>query len=304
MTELLQIDLPAILVGVLAALACALPGNFLVLRRQSLMGDAISHVVLLGIVAGFLLTGTTATWAMLLGAAAAALLAVGLIELVGRLGLLDRGTAMGIVFTSMFAAGVVLLEQSGARDVHIDVQHSLYGNIEGTVWLAAEGLGSLIDPAALVDLPPVLLRLIVVTLLIAALLLLFYKELKVATFDPLLADCLGLRSRWISAGLMIAVAVAAVAAFQAVGSILVIAMFVCPAATARMLTDRLSSQILLSALFAVLSGVIGYALAAWAPLWLGSPGSLSAAGMIAVVAGLLQLLAMLWAPRHGALRRA
>jgi manganese/zinc/iron transport system permease protein len=303
MIEFLQIDLPAILVGVLAALACGLLGNFLVLRRQSLMGDAISHVVLLGIVAGFLLTGTTATAAMLLGAAGAAILAVALIELVGRLGLLDRGTAMGVVFTSMFAAGVVLLEQSGARDVHIDVQHSLYGNIEGTVWLSAVGWGSLLDPVALADLPPVLPRLLVVTALVAAAILLFYKELKIATFDPLLADCLGIRSGWISAGLMIMVAVAAVAAFEAVGSILVIAMFVCPAATARMLTDRLSRQILVSAAVAVASGVVGYGLAAWAPLWIGLDGSLNAAGMMAVVAGLLQLAAMLWAPRHGTLRQ-
>ncbi len=267
------------------------------------MGDAISHVVLLGIVAGFLVTGTTATAAMLLGAAGAALLAVALIELVGRLGLLDRGTAMGVVFTSMFAAGVVLLEQSGARDVHIDVQHSLYGNIEGTVWLSAVGWASLLDPVALADLPPVLPRLLVVTALVAAAISLFYKELKIATFDPLLADCLGIRSAWISAGLMTMVAVAAVAAFEAVGSILVIAMFVCPAATARMLTDRLSRQILVSAMVAVASGVVGYGLAAWAPLWIGLDGSLNAAGMMAVVAGLLQLAAMLWAPRHGTLRQ-
>ena len=303
MTEFLQIDLPAILVGVLSALACGLLGNFLVLRRQALMGDAISHVVLLGIVAAFLVTGATASWAMLAGAAVASLLAVGLIELVGRVGLLDRGTAMGVVFTTMFAAGVVLLEQSGARGVHLDVQHSLYGNIEGTVWLDATGWGSLLDPAALAGLPPVVPRLLVVTALVAALIALFYKELKVATFDPLLADSLGIPSRWISAGLVTAVAVAAVAAFDAVGSILVIAMFVCPAATARMLTDRLSTQIWLSAAVAVIAGVAGYVLAAFGPLWLGLAGSVSAAGTIAVVAGLLQAAAMLLAPRYGAWRR-
>lgn len=303
MTEFLQIDLPAILVGVLSALACGLLGNFLVLRRQALMGDAISHVVLLGIVAAFLVTGATASWAMLAGAAVASLLAVGLIELVGRVGLLDRGTAMGVVFTTMFAAGVVLLEQSGARGVHLDVQHSLYGNIEGTVWLDATGWGSLLDPAALAGLPPVVPRLLVVTALVAALIALFYKELKVATFDPLLADSLGIPSRWISAGLVTAVAVAAVAAFDAVGSILVIAMFVCPAATARMLTDRLSTQLWLSAGVAVIAGVAGYVLAAFGPLWLGLAGSVSAAGTIAVVAGLLQAAAMLLAPRYGAWRR-
>ncbi len=303
MAEFVVVDLPAMLAGVLAALACGLLGNFLVLRRQSLVGDAISHVVLLGIVGAFLITGTVASWAMLLGAGIAAMLAVALIELIGRIGLLDRGTAMGVVFTTMFAAGVVLLEQSGARNVHLDVHHSLYGNIEGTIWLAATGPGSLVDPAALAELPPVIPRLVVVTLLIGALVLLFYKELKLVTFDPILADGLGISSRWLSAGLIGLVAVAAVAAFDAVGSILVIAMFVCPAATARMLTDRLGHQMGISIAAAVLSGVLGYVLAAFGPFWVGLDGSVSAAGMIAVVAGLLQAAAMLWAPRHGALRR-
>jgi manganese/zinc/iron transport system permease protein len=210
---------------------------------------------------------------------------------------------MGVVFTTMFAAGVVLLEQSGARNVHLDVQHSLYGNIEGIVWLAATGPGSLLELAALAELPPVIPRLLVVTLLIGLLIGLFYKELKLATFDPLLADSLGIPSRWVSAGLIGMVAVAAVAAFDAVGSILVIAMFVCPAATARMLTDRLSRQIGISVAVAVVSGVAGYVLAAFGPFWVGLDGSVSAAGMIAVVAGLLQTAAMLWAPRYGVMRR-
>jgi manganese/zinc/iron transport system permease protein len=299
--EFLQLDLPAMLAGTLAALVCALLGNFLVLRRQSLMGDAISHVVLPGIVLGFLLSGSTDTWPMLAGATVAALVAAGLIELIRRAGKLESGAAMGVVFTTMFAAGLVLLEQTAARDVHIDVQHSLYGNIEGTVWFAATSWGDLLDPAKLAQLPGSIHRLALATLLVILLIAAFFKELKITTFDPLLADSLGISSRWVGFGLVLMSAVAAVAAFEAVGSILVIAMFICPPATARMLTDDLRTQIWLSALAAVLSGAGGYVAAALLPLWLGFPHSLGAAGMMAVVAGVLQLLAMLLAPRYGAI---
>ena len=110
--DFVQFSLTPILIGTLAAIACALPGNFLILRRQALIGDAISHVVLPGIVVAFLLTGTVAALPMLMGAGAAALVAVVLIEAVKRLGRIEPGAAMGVVFTSLFAGGVLLLEQS------------------------------------------------------------------------------------------------------------------------------------------------------------------------------------------------
>jgi hypothetical protein len=116
------------------------------------------------------------------------------------------------------------------------------GNLEGTVWLVATGWGDLLDPGALASLPESIWRLLAVTLLIAFLITLFFKELRLSTFDPGLAQSLGFRPGWLSAGLVGAVALAAVAAFDAVGSILVIAMFICPAATARMLTDDLARQ--------------------------------------------------------------
>lgn len=299
----LQYDLPSILLGVLAALACGLLGNFLVLRRQSLIGDAISHVVLPGIVVGFLLTGTTATWPMMLGAAGAAVVAVILIELVRRLGRVEPGAAMGVVFTTMFAAGVVLLEQTDTSGVHLDVEHALNGNLESAVWLAATRWSDLLDPAVLATLPEAVFRLTGVTILVVCFILAFYKELKLTSFDPGFADSLGLSSRAIGFALVFMTAVAAVAAFDAVGSILVIAMFICPAATARMLTDRLSRQLWISALVAVFSGIAGYVVAAFGPMLLGFDASVSAAGMIAVIAGLCQVLAMLLAPRHGAVWR-
>ncbi len=301
LADVLTVDLPALLTGLLAALSCGLVGNFLVLRRQALLGDAMSHVVLPGIVAGFWLSGQIAPLPMMLGALAAALLAVGLIELVQRLGRIEPGAAMGVVFTVMFAAGVIMIERGGAANVHLDVEHALYGSLEAVIWIGPSDWASLTDRAVLAAAPRELKTLAAVTLALALTTVLFFKELRLCTFDPGLATSLGFPARWISFGLMVMVAVAAVAAFDAVGSILVIAMLICPAATARMLTDRLSRQIWISQLVAAVSAAAGYLLAAFGPPLLVGGAAVSAAGMIAVVAGLLQMAAMLLAPRHGVL---
>jgi manganese/zinc/iron transport system permease protein len=134
--DFVQFSLTPILIGIFASVACALPGNFLILRRQALIGDAISHVVLPGIVVAFLLTGVVSAMPMLLGAAAAAVLAVVLIEVVKRVGQVEPGAAMGVVFTTLFAAGVLLLEQSDTSSVHLDVEHALMGNLESLIWLS------------------------------------------------------------------------------------------------------------------------------------------------------------------------
>ena len=296
--EFVALSLPPMAIGTLAAIACALPGNFLLLRRQALIGDAISHVVLPGIVAAFLLTGLVTTWPMMIGAAAAALLAVGLIEAVRRLGRIDSGAAMGVIFTAMFAAGVLLLERSDTSSVHLDVEHALMGNLESLIWLDATGWASLADPAALAGLPPELSRLALVTLGIAGFVLVYWRPLKVSTFDEGFAATLGLEVRGLSLGLVVAAAVAAVAAFDAVGSIIVIAMFICPPAAARLVSNRLEHQVLWSVVFAAASAIIGYVLAGYGPLWLGAAHAVSAAGMIATVSGLILGVAALIGPHR------
>jgi manganese/zinc/iron transport system permease protein len=291
--EFVQLSLTPIVIGVLAAVACALPGNFLILRRQALIGDAISHVILPGIVVAFLLTGVVATLPMLIGAAGAAVIAVVLIEGIRRVGRVEPGAAMGVVFTAMFAGGVLLLEQSGAAGVHLDVEHALMGNLESLIWFQATGWESLVDPAALAGLPPELPRMAGVAAVLSVLTVVFWRPLAISTFDEGFAQALGLRPAWIGFALVIASAVAAVAAFDAVGSIIVIAMFICPPAAARLLTDRLTIQVWVSVLLAALSAIIGYVLAGHGPMWLGWSSSVSAAGMIATVSGVILALAAL-----------
>ncbi len=297
-SEFVQFSLTPMLIGTLAAIACALPGNFLVLRRQALIGDAISHVVLPGIVVAFLLTGTVAAMPMLLGAAAAALVAVAMIEAIQRLGRIEPGAAMGVTFTTLFAAGVLLLEQTDTSAVHLDVEHALMGNLETLIWLEADGWHSLTDPAALAALPPELARIAVICALVAVLTAVFWRWLALATFDEGFARGLGLPVGAIGFGLVIAAAVAAVAAFDAVGSIIVIAMFICPPAAARLMTNRLGTQVAWSVAFAALSACLGYVLAGYGPLWLGARNSVSAAGMIATVAGVILAAACLAGPHR------
>ncbi|WP_111732945.1 metal ABC transporter permease [Roseovarius amoyensis] len=285
--EFVPLSLPPLLIGVCAAIACALPGNFLLLRRQALIGDAISHVVLPGIVLAFLVTGAVSAWPMMLGAGFAAVLAVVLIETIRRVGRIEPGAAMGVVFTAMFAGGVLLLEQSDTSSVHLDVQHALYGSLESLIWLDGLGWASLLDPQALRGLPPELPRIALTLIFVSAFTALFWRPLKISTFDEGFARTLGLPTGLIGLALVIVAAIAAVAAFDAVGSIIVIAMFICPPAAARMMTNRLEAQIGWSVGFATLSAVLGYVLAGYGPLWLGYANAVSAAGMIATVSGLL-----------------
>ncbi|MEK0164856.1 metal ABC transporter permease [Phaeobacter sp. JH20_36] len=299
--EFVPLSLTPLLIGVFAAVACALPGNFLLLRRQALIGDAISHVVLPGIVVAFLLTGVIAAGPMMLGAAGAAIVAVVVIELIRRLGRIEPGAAMGVVFTTMFAGGVLLLEQTDTSAVHLDVEHALYGNLESLIWLDATGWESLLDPVALSYLPTELLRMGLTLIGVTVFIALFWRPLKIATFDEGFARTLGIRTDLLGLGLVITAAIAAVAAFDAVGSIIVIAMFICPPAAARMMSNQLEGQLGWSVGFAVVSAVVGYVLAGYGPLWLGAADAVSAAGMIATVSGLLLAIAARFGPcRHRA----
>ncbi|MGH1349335.1 MAG: metal ABC transporter permease [Methyloligellaceae bacterium] len=297
-TEFVQLSLTPIVIGILASVACALPGNFLLLRRQALIGDAISHVVLPGIVLAFLLTGTISAWPMMLGAACASVLAVLLIELTRRVGKIEPGAAMGVIFTTMFAAGVLVLEQSDTSGVHIDVEHALHGNLESLIWFSAEGWHSLLDLKALSEMPPQLWRLAIVLILVSLFLFICWRPLTISTFDPSFAEAVGIRNGLVSFALVVVVAIAAVSAFDAVGSIIVIAMFICPPAAARLMTNRLPRQIGWSIFFAVISAILGYLVAGYGPMLLGADHAVSAAGMVATVSGLILGITCLFGPQR------
>lgn len=298
MNDFFMFSLVPLMVATLVAMTCALLGNFLVLRRQSLISDAISHVALPGIVASFLLTGAIASGAMMLGAGVAALLTVVMIESIRRLGRVEASAAMGVAFTSLFALGVLMLEWTHASGVHLDVEHALYGNLESLIWFDGEGIASFFDAEARADLPPQLARVTWVGLLVLAFVAVFRRHLIIGSFDPEFAASVRAHPVVIDLLLVCMVAIAAIAAFEAVGSIIVIAMFICPAAAARLMTNHLGVQILWSQIFAITAAVLGYLLAGHGLIWLGYDLSVSAAGMIATVSGIILLLACLFGPRR------
>ncbi len=299
MHEFLSIDLLPLLAGAMAALSCGLLGNLLVLRRVSMMGDAISHAVLPGIVVGFLVAGTRSPIPIFIGAAGAALVTVVLVEVVRTLGRVESGAAMGVVFSVMFALGVALIETAAARNVDLDADCVLYGQLETLFWFPPDSWSALLSAPTLGAVPRQVWTLAGVVVIAVLFVGLFFKELRLAAFDPMLATALGFRARWLDLVLMALVAASTVAAFEAVGSILVVAMLVCPAATARLLTDRLATQIGVSVVAALAASVGGYWLAAWGPGWLGATGSVSAAGMMAVTGGVLFAGVFALAPNHG-----
>ena len=286
-SEFVALGLTPVLIAAFASMACALPGNFLVLRKQALIGDAISHVVLPGIVVAYLLTGKLSTWPMMIGAAGAAVTSVILIETIRRLGRIEYGAAMGVVFTTMFAAGVLLLEKSDASLVHLDVEHALFGNLETLIWLQSDGWMSLFRLADLAQLPTQFFRMLITLLIISVFTYVFWRPLVSISFDEAYARSIGIRATLIGFLLVVLAAMAAVAAFDAVGSIIVIAMILCPPATARLLTNDIKAQVLLSLLLALSATLAGYIIAGYVPLWLGFSNTLSGAGMIATVSGLL-----------------
>lgn len=289
-----QIDGWIIVTGALCSVAAALLGNFLVLRRMSLMGDAISHAVLPGLAAAFIISGERQGFLIFLGAAIVGVLTVFLTEVARDVGKVDEGAAIGVVFTFLFALGLIMIVQVADR-VDLDPGCVLYGSLE-TVVLQRSTIQGL-------AVPPAVLNLTVVTLINLLFVVLLYRPLKVSTFDPQLAQSQGIPVRLIHYSLASLVAITSVAAFESVGNILVVAMFVVPPVTAWLWTDRLGIMIALSTLFAVLSAVLGHLSAIWVPAMFGL-SSTNTAGMMAVASGALLSVAALFASRKGLISRA
>lgn len=283
MTPALEI----LLVAMLTAAACALPGAFLVLRRMSLVSDAISHAVLPGIVVGFLLTGNLQHPFLLVLAGASGLLTVYLIELLEKTGRLREDTAIGLVFPALFSAGVLLIARF-AGQVHLDTDAVLLGELAFVPFDRLHWRGLDLGPRALWTMAGLLL-------MNALLIQLLYKELVLATFDATMAAILGFRPVLLHYLLMGVVAVTVVAAFHAVGAILVITLMIGPPTIALLLTRRMPTYLFLSLLLGALSTVPGYGMA--------RALDVSIAGSMATMIGVLFVVIWLLAPATGLLTR-
>lgn len=271
------------LIACIVAIACAIPGTFLVLRKMAMISDAISHSILPGIVVGFFLTeDLNSPWLILL-AAFSGILTVVLVEYIQKTGLVKEDTAIGLVFPALFSIGVILIAKN-AGDVHLDIDAVLLGE------LAFAPFDRLMINE--IDMGPKSLYVIGTILLITlGLLIAFFKELKLSTFDTQLAATLGFSPVIMHYGLMTVASVTTVGAFDAVGAILVVALMIAPAAMAYLLTKDLKKMLWLSVLFGMIAAILGY----WVAHWLDA----SIAGSITTVLGVLFLVVYLFAPNTG-----
>ncbi|WP_425262707.1 metal ABC transporter permease [Paenibacillus thermotolerans] len=271
-----------ILTGILVASACSIVGCFLVLRKMAMIGDAISHSVLPGIVIAFLMSGSRDSVAMMLGAAVLGLLTVFLIQLFHQSGV-QSDASIGVVFTALFAVGILLVSLF-ARHIDLDLDCVLYGEIAYVPWNTIELLGADIGPKAIWLVGSALaLNVVVIGL--------FYKQFKVCSFDPGLAAAVGIPVATFHYLLMGLVSVTTVASFESVGAILVVGMLVVPPLTAYLLTEKLGRMIAYSVLIGSVSAVAGYFLARWLDA--------SIAASMITVAGAFLVLALLFSPTHG-----
>jgi len=275
-----------ILTGALVASACGLVGCFLVLRKMAMIGDAISHAVLPGIVIAFLISGSRDSLVMLFGAAIIGIITVFLIQLFTQSGV-QSDASIGVVFTALFAVGIILISLY-TRDIDLDLDCVLYGEIAYVPWNTIDFMGVDIGPKAVLGVGFTLfLSIIIISL--------FYKQFKVCSFDPAMAAAVGIPVALFHYLLMGLVSLTTVASFESVGAILVVGMLVVPPATAYLLTDRLSLMIIYTIIIGCFSSILGY--------YLASLLDASIAGSMICVAGAIFILALLFSPAHGVFMR-
>jgi manganese/zinc/iron transport system permease protein len=270
------------LLAALVAAACALPGVFLVLRRTAMVSDAISHTILFGIVIGFFIVRDLESPLLMLGATLTGVVTVWLVELLTRTRRVKEDAAIGLVFPLLFSLAVILISRF-AGNAHLDNDAVLLGELAYAPFDRLELLGFDLPRGVWIVGGILLANLLFITL--------FYKELKLTTFDAGLAAALGFAPALMHYGLMTLVSLTAVGAFDAVGAILVIALLIGPPAAAYLLTDRLPMMLALSALIGVLSAVAGY--------WLARAIDTTISGAMASMVGVSFVLVFLLAPQRG-----
>lgn len=281
---LANIPLQIIVTGALVGTAASLVGSFLVLRGNSMLTDAISHSVVFGIVIVWMLTGAQSGPLQIMGAALTGLFTVWLTESLAGTGRVRQDAAIGLVFPVLFSVGVLLINLY-ARNVHIDQHSVLLGEI-GFVWLKTVSVAGYQVPQAIVWLGVMsFVNLLFITL--------FFKELKLATFDRGLARALGFAPGVLYYVLLGLTSATAVTAFDAVGAVMFVAFAIVPPAAAYLLTDNLTRMIIYGCVIAIVASVIGY----WLAVWL----NVSIGGMMATTAGVMLVLAFIFSPRHGVL---
>lgn len=274
--DIFLISWESLLILILTAVSCSIIGTFLVLRKLSMVSDAISHTVLLGIVLAFFITGDVSSPLLVVGAAFFGVITVFSIETLSNTGLVKNDDAVGIIFPLFFSLAVILISRF-ARNAHLDTDIVLMGEV-------------ILAPLNRMDifgysLPKALVQMMLMLFLNTAFIIIFFKELKITTFDKEFASIIGFSSGLLFYALMTLSSLTAVVSFDAVGAILVVSFLITPSSAAYLVTKNLKSMLLLSCMYAVINSVLGYVTA--------MIFNVSMSGMTAMMAGITFLLSFL-----------
>lgn len=281
-----QPQIEIIIIGTLIAISCSIVGVFLVLRKLSMMSDAITHTVLLGIVIGYFMTHDMNSPVLMIGAVVMGLITVYMVEMLQNTRLLSEEASIGVVFPFIFSIAVILISRY-AGSVHLDTDAVLLGELAFAPLSRLSFLG--------ISIPTAYLNAGFILILDAVIVTLFFKELKVTSFDPILAAAIGISPVLMNYLLMTLVSITAVGAFNAVGSILVIAFMIGPPVTAYLMTHDLKRMIYLSVLISAINVFVGYQIARILDV--------SIAGSMAVMTGISFVLVFLFEPNNGYVMR-
>lgn len=262
-----------LLIAILIASSCSILGVFLILKNMAMISDAISHTVLLGIVIGYFLVHDLNSPILIIGAGIVGVITVYLVELLNSTNLLKEDSAIGVIFSFLFSIAIILISKFSGN-IHLDLDSVLLGELAFASFNRINIFG--------ISLAKGLVTGLIFFIINLSFVIIFYKELKISTFDGELAKTLGMRPLLIHYMLVSLVSTTSVASFDAVGSILVIVFMIGPPLIAYLLTYRLKNMILLSIIIGIISNIIGYYLAILLDV--------SIAGTISVVIGIMFII--------------
>ena len=271
------------LIAVLTAVACSLAGVMLVVKREALVSEGLSHAVLPGIVLAFLVFRDRSSPWLILAAGMSGLLMVWMVQWIARTGRVKQDAALGIVFSGMFSVGVIA-SSLNLKNIHFHAHCIIDGNLAFAALEDCHWFGLYLGPRAFVSMLLCVIGLV-------GFILLFFKELKLMAFDETASYLFGFRPRLLHTIWLAIVSIVAVAAFEVAGTVLVVALMIAPAAAADLLSRRLAWMFVLSAVLGTMSAVLGVAVS--------QQLSISPAGPISSMAGLAFLIIVFFAPSRG-----
>ncbi len=284
-----QVDFGPLISALLSALCCNVGGNLLLVRNQSMTVDAVSHMVLPGMVVAFMMSGEINFFNIFWGALGASLSGIWLVEVLSRRH--DRSAVLGMVFSAWFALGILLLELFVDSKVHFDVNHILFGSLESIYWLGLRAGDTFDLSIALANMPadiPILIGILCISMI---LFMVFYKEILLVSFNYNYARCHVKYSSFLYYGISVFVTMTVVAAFKIIGLIMILGMFIIPPLLASFFSNNLFSRNLLGMVFALFICIAGYSIAVYVPAYyLGEKFSLNVGGTIVSFGAILSLI--------------